>query len=80
MTASPSEALQAAAAIWKRAGHGGEVAEIYVHVGQTLTVDLDPASGLLQESVGGGRFATVRLWTPEGLGRAEGWWAGPAES
>ena len=62
------------AALWRRTGRAGEVAEIYLHAAQALTVDLDPASGLLQESLGASHHATVRLWTPEGSGRAEGWW------
>jgi hypothetical protein len=72
---SPHEVLHEVAALWRRAGRGSDVAEVYLHAGQALTVDLDPASGLLQESIGGGTHATVRVWTPEGMGRAEGWWS-----
>jgi PmbA protein len=70
----PADVLQDVAELWARVGRRGEVAEFYLHVGQVLTVDLDPASGLRQENTGAGGQATVRLWTPEGSCRAEGWW------
>jgi PmbA protein len=72
---SPHEVLHEVAALWNRAGRGSDVAEVYLYSGQALTVDLDPTSGLLQENLGGGNHATVRVWTSEGLGSAEGWWS-----
>lgn len=72
---APHEVLQAIAALWGRTGRGSDGAEVYVRVGRSLTIDLDPASGLLQENLGGGSHATVRVWTTQGFGRAEGWWS-----
>jgi hypothetical protein len=70
----PSDALREVEALWRRASRPGETAELYLHGVQSLSINVDPASGLLQESGGGGNHATVRLWTPEGCGKAAGWW------
>ncbi|HLL82824.1 MAG TPA: metallopeptidase TldD-related protein [Longimicrobium sp.] len=66
------EVLRALAALWSRAVRPGETAELSFRCASTLTVDFDPASGLLQRSAGGEGFASVRLWNPEGGFEAQG--------